>query len=63
MNSIEFEILQLSYWEHFKLAKDLALVYPVEHIKRRTLEKILNDLSDRMKKIKNDSFESGLQEN
>lgn len=63
MNSIEFEILQLSYWEHFKLAKDLALVYPVEHKKRKTVEKILNELSDRMKKIKNDSFESGLQEN
>ena len=50
MNTIEIEILQLSYWEHFKLAKDLALVYPVEHIKRKTVEKILNELSDKMKR-------------
>lgn len=39
------EILLLSYWEHFKAAKDLALVYPVDHPKRVKLETELQKLS------------------
>jgi hypothetical protein len=39
------EILLLSYWEHFKAAKDLALIYPINHPKRISLENELKKLS------------------
>ena len=44
------EILQGSYWEHFKKAKDLALIYPPEHKKRKELELALNEISAKIKK-------------
>jgi hypothetical protein len=37
------EILKANYWEHYKWAKDLALIYPVDHPKRVALEKTLNE--------------------
>jgi hypothetical protein len=39
MEKIKFEILQYSYWEHFKSAKELSLVLPPEHPKRILLQK------------------------
>lgn len=39
------DILLFSYWEHFKAAKDIALVYPVDHPKRVALEVELQKLS------------------
>ncbi len=45
---IEFELLQYSYWEHFKAAKDLALILPPEHPKRIQLEKTINELLDKI---------------
>lgn len=39
------EILLFNYWEHFKAAKDLALVYPIDHPKRIALEAELQRLS------------------
>lgn len=42
MDEIKFELLKASYWEHFKFAKDLALIYPVNHPKRINIE---NELS------------------
>ncbi len=42
---IKNEILEYSYWEHFKYAKDLALILPVEHPKRKLIEAKVNELS------------------
>ena len=52
-SEIDIEILQYSYWEHFKKAKDLALVFTPEHRKRIELEAVLNDISDKLKKQTN----------
>lgn len=39
------EIDKYSYWEHFRYAKELALILPPEHPKRIVLQKTLNNLS------------------
>ena len=39
MSNIKVEILEYSYWEHFKALKDIALILPIEHPKRKKLEK------------------------
>lgn len=52
MKSIELEILEFSYWEHFKFAKDLALIYPPEHPKRQELDKILKEMVDKINELK-----------
>lgn len=44
INNISKEILQASYWEHFKVAKDLALYLEPNHPKRLALEKEINAL-------------------
>jgi hypothetical protein len=44
MKDIKLEILQYSYWEHFKYAKDLALVLPLNHPKRIKAEQVMNEL-------------------
>jgi len=31
--TIKIEILQYSYWEHFKALKDISLILPIEHPK------------------------------
>ena len=38
MNNIKLDILNASYWEHFKFAKDLALILPLDHPKRKRVE-------------------------
>jgi hypothetical protein len=45
---MEMTILLLSYWEHFKAAKDLALVYPIDHPKRLAVEKELRILTEKL---------------
>lgn len=45
MESIKREIQLASYWEHFKYAKDIALILPVDHPKRKLIEKTVNDLT------------------
>jgi len=44
MKSFQLEILQYSYYEHFKFAKDLALVLPIDHPKRKLMEEEVNKL-------------------
>ena len=44
MNNHKLEILNYSYWEHFKYAKDLALILLLKHPKRVRLERELNDM-------------------
>lgn len=43
MNKTKLEILQASYWEHFKYDKDLALILPIEHPKRKRRSAIKNN--------------------
>ena len=47
--SIELEILQYSYWEHFKAAKDLALILPIDHPKRIELQNTIDSLNIKIK--------------
>lgn len=49
---IKLEILQASYWEHFKAAKDLALIYPPENEKIKRLTKTINELSEQINFLK-----------
>lgn len=42
------EILLINYWEHFKAAKELSLVYPVDYKRRVEIEKTLRELSERL---------------
>jgi len=44
MEKIKQEIQKLNYWEHFKAAKDIALIYPPENLRRIEIEKSLNEL-------------------
>lgn len=59
MSEIAIEILRSSHLEHFKLAKDLAMIYPVDHPRRRAIEKsmseILNKIHNFEKEIKEES--------
>lgn len=54
MTDIELEILQASYWEHFKKAKDLSLYLPVEDIRRKELEQELQSMLVKINSNKND---------
>lgn len=51
-NQYEIEILEYSYWEHFKYAKDVALILPIEHPKRKKVEDELNKLQKRLQELK-----------
>lgn len=33
-NEIKIELLEYSYWEHFKALKDMSLILPLDHPKR-----------------------------
>lgn len=52
MNKIKLEILEASHIEHFRFAKDLALILPLKHPKRKRIEKELNDLTKEINKLK-----------
>lgn len=49
---IELEILESSYWEHFKSAKDLSLYLPITHPKRVRLQDEINKISEKMQILK-----------
>lgn len=49
----ESYIVGMSYWEHFKYEKDMALVYPPEHPKRIAVHKQTNELLAQWTAIKN----------
>lgn len=50
----KLEILDANYWENWKFAKDLQMFYPVDHPKRKALEKELNEMLTEINKIKNE---------
>jgi hypothetical protein len=52
VQEIRLEILEASYWEHFKFAKDLSLYLPLDHPKRKVLESEINKLLHEINSIK-----------
>jgi len=44
------QIIQANYWENFKFAKELALIYPIDHPKRVKVEKELNEMAEKLNK-------------
>lgn len=52
MEQLRLEILEYNYWEHFKYAKDLALILPLKHPKRVMLEKKLNEMVVEINQLK-----------
>jgi hypothetical protein len=55
MNQIKLEILEYSYWEHFKYAKDISMVLPVNNPKRLRVEEELNKMIKLIHEIKNNN--------
>jgi len=51
----KLEILEGSYWEHYKFAKDLSLYLPLDHPKRKLLEAELNKQLEVINKIKEEN--------
>jgi len=51
MVDIKLEILQYSYWEHFKAYKELALILLVGHPKRVALQTEIDKLLIEIKNI------------
>ena len=49
--TIQEEILQQSYFEHFKAAKDLAHVFPPEHPKRIRLQNAIDEILQKIKAL------------
>jgi hypothetical protein len=56
--NLELEILEYNYYEHFKFLKDISLILPIEHPKRKKLEKELNEIQAKIQKIKNGQTKS-----
>ncbi len=50
--SNRLQILEYNYLEHFKHAKDLALILPIEHPKRKEIEFELNKMVTEINKLK-----------
>lgn len=55
MQNIKLELLQYSYWEHYKAAKDLSFVLPLKHPKRQKIEKEINKIQKQIYEINNDA--------
>lgn len=51
-NQIKLQILLFNYTEHFKAAKDIALIYPLNHHKRQSIERSLNEIQEEINLIK-----------
>ncbi len=52
---IALELLNCSYYEHLKYAQELQLYLPLEHPKRREIEKALNELMQEIKTLTDNS--------
>ena len=55
--NIKLELVQGSYWEHHKIAKDFSLILPLDNPKRKNIEKSMNELSDIIHLIKSQKEE------
>jgi hypothetical protein len=49
---MNLEILEASYWEHFKYAKDMALYLPLKHPKRIQVEEEINKMITEINLVK-----------
>ena len=47
----KMELLKYSYWEHHKFAKDLSMVLPLDHPKRKRIEAELNSIIEEMNNL------------
>ncbi len=62
--TIQLEILQYSYLEHFKAAKDLAFILPIGHEKRISLQKEIDKILAEIKNVKpRDKVQCGVEKN
>ena len=52
MDEIEIEILEFSYWEHFKAQKEIALILPIDHPRRKKLEEATNEILKKLHELK-----------
>lgn len=52
-NGYKLELLQYSYWEHFKFEKDIAFVLPIDHPKRVKMRHHTNQILEEIHKIQN----------
>ena len=50
---IRLQILEYSYWEHFKALKDISLILPITHPKRKLLDKEVDNLQNEIIRLKN----------
>ncbi len=57
-NANKLEILEYNYWEHFKCAKDLALILPLRHPKRLKIEQELNKMIKELNEVKQNTNSS-----
>lgn len=46
---IDIEILKYNYWEHFRAAKELSLILPIDHPRRKIIEAEFNKLAGKIK--------------
>lgn len=55
MDGIKIELLNYSYWEHFKMLKDISLVLPMNHPKRIKIEISMNEILSQIKIFKEEN--------
>ena len=51
-DSIKLEILQYSYWEHYKFEKDISMVLPLEDPKRNHIRQHTQEILEKIKELK-----------
>lgn len=49
---IKLQILEYSYWEHFKALKEMSLILPLKHPRRLELESEVNKLQKEINDLK-----------
>lgn len=49
---IKLELLNSSWLEHQKSAKDMGLIYPIDHPKRKLIEAEINKIVIQIQKLK-----------
>lgn len=52
MDRTKIEILEYSYWEHFKALKDISLILPLDHPRRKKLERATNEILKELHELK-----------
>ena len=50
-HTIQMEILQYSYWEHFKAEKDLSMILQLDHPRRIMMHQQTQKLTEDIRKL------------